>query len=407
MTRTRRQQKTKGRATLRADVVVVAPSLLEPATVRGGGIESVDLKMSSYLSQTSRVALLGPFYPRYTRTKQVNVNCWIDEVPFPAQHRYPPTSRLSEYMIVFFLAPLYALLLSLKISWMPMKKPAILVVHNGLPGLCASLVGVIRHCLIIFSEGNTYPWTNPYMREPEGSIPKRVMYRLKLASGIVISQLSKCVRAQSPSILEGLVRAGVNPAKVRVVPAGIDIPPLPSANAHQSEDGLFRVGFIGRLNDEKGAPLLAEIVRRAQAELPSVRFVIMGDGVHRSLFEKQSNVEQLGWLSGHEVSQAMAHVDTLVFFQREVGLGELESMAAGKAIIACDAGEMRSIISDQVNGILRNPDAESFIEGIKLLQSDPALRQQISGNARHTARNRYDWNVVGPEWIRLFASVTG
>ncbi len=389
-----------------ADVVVVGPSLLEPASERGGGMELIDLKISRYLSQSRRVALIGPFYPDYSRSRVINENCWIEEVLFPAQPRYPPTPRLLEYIIVLFLAPLYSILLSVRIVGLAKLNNVVLVVHNGLPGLCACLVGKILHRRLIFSEGNTYPWTNPYMIEPAWTFPKRVMRILKLLCGRVIGQLSDSVRAQSESIRNGMVRFGIEPTKVTVIPPGIDILPMPAPKVREIEDGIFRVGFVGRLTDEKGAPLLAEIVKLARTELPLVRFLVMGEGVYRKLLVQSPNVEQLGWLTKDELAQSMDRVDALVFFQREIGLGELEGMAAGKAIIACDAGEMRNVIQNRKNGLLCEPNAVAFLEAIRLLQRDRLLTSKISNGAIETARSRYDWTLVGPQWVSLVSSLS-
>lgn len=282
------------------------------------------------------------------------------------------------------------------------KKLKLVLVHNGLPGLLSTLLAKIIKIKIVCSEANTYPWISPYLSPTKRTLPQKFMYFLNLNTGKLICKLSDCIRTQSNSIRGGMINFGIDPAKIHVISGGVDVnmfKPISKMN-HQCNDAI-RVGFIGRLTDEKGVPLLLEVVHMAIKELPNVRFIIMGDGLYKQYFSNLPNVEHLGWVPRDELNLWLSKVQIALFFQKELGLAELEAMASGKAIVACDVGEVSQTIKHLENGILCTPDAGSYINAIKLLSKDFSLLKRLSRRARETAVEYFGWGVIGREWFSL------
>ena len=198
-----------------------------------------------------------------------------------------------------------------------------------------------------------------------------------------------------------MINFGIDPAKIHVISGGVDVNMFKPISKMNHQCNAMRVGFIGRLTDEKGVPLLLEVVHMAIQELPNVQFIIMGDGPYKQYFSNLPNVEHLGWVPKDELTRWLSKVQITLFFQKELGLAELEAMASGKAIVACNVGEVPQTITHLENGVLCTPDAQSYIDAIKLLCEDPSLLKRLSRRARENAVKYFSWDVIGREWFSL------
>jgi glycosyltransferase involved in cell wall biosynthesis len=382
------------------DVCIISPSLLEAGTKRGGGIEEIDYRVALQLSKYFNVVILSPFYKKYYKTIRINERFSVEQVYFPAVKNYPPRSMLEVHKTLF-LMHIYSCLIAMKMVTLRRKKLKLVIVHNGLPGFLSILLAKIMKIKIVCSEGNTYPWVSPYLTPTKRTLPQKIMYFLNLNTGKIICKLSDCIRTQSNSIRGGMINFGIDPAKIHVISGGVDVNMFKPISKMNHQCNVMRVGFIGRLTDEKGVPLLLEVVHMAIQELPNVQFIIMGDGSYKQYFSNLPNVEHLGWVAKDELNLWLSKVQIVLFFQKELGLAELEAMASGKAIVACDAGEVSQTIKHLENGMLCTPDARFYIDTIKLLCGDPSLLKRLSRRARENAVKYFSWDVIGCNWLSL------
>lgn len=383
-------------------VVIVSPGLLEIPSARGGGIEEIDYQIARRLSNSFKVVILAPFLGGYTRRMKLKESLTIEHIPFPALRVYPPASRRQLYFQTIVLAPIGSIATALDFLLIVVQaRSRIAIVHNGLQGLTAAFIARILGLAVIYSEGNTTPWTSPYVEPYNLRLSERIMSAIHLAIGKTIAMLSECIRVQSNSIREGMTHESVRSSKITVIPGGVDTSILmPQLGMHSEGKGI-RIGFIGRLTEEKGAHLLAQVINLATNELPLARFVILGEGPYAKSISKMPNVEFIGWVPRNELTQFLLRMDFVVFFQRELGLAELEAMAAGKIIIGCDAGEMRSYITDLHNGVLCPPIPLAYIRAMRQLLENPKLSDTISKNARDTAVRQFSWEAVGEKWVQI------
>lgn len=148
----------------------------------------------------------------------------------------------------------------------------------------------------------------------------------------------------------------------------------------------------GRLAHSKGQDVVirALALLGAQNIMPRVRFV----GAGQQLNAYQTLVAELGVEEQCEFAGAVSHEEmyrqmasaafTIVPSRSEAfGLVNVESMSVGTPVIASAVGGIPEIIRDGVDGFLIPPDdPEALAEKIKMLYSDPALREQMGKNAR-------------------------
>lgn len=387
------------------DVLVISPDLLEAGTNRGGGCEITDYNVALQLSNHFHLVILSPYYNKYLRAITVNESFSIEQIPFPAIKNYPPKCN-REILTNFLLTWIYSVLVALKVGLIIKKNNLkIIIVHNCQTALISVVLAKIANIKIIYSEGNITPWADPYVVFYKRKLLPRVWYSFNLNALRLICKWADCIRTQSESIKQGMIKEGISSAKIQVIPAGIDPHEFAAQNEKIDRNDLVYVGFIGRLTEIKGSPLLLEIIDSAEKDLPNVRFLIFGDGPYRDKFRGFANIEHIGMVPRDQLSSWLSKVQIVLFFQKELGRAELEAMAAGKGIIACNVGETPNFIKHQMNGLLCNPTKDSYIEAIRSLSKDPILLKKISLNAKNVAINDFCWENIGLKWLSMCSLV--
>ena len=79
-------------------------------------------------------------------------------------------------------------------------------------------------------------------------------------------------------------------------------------------------------------------------------------------------------------------------------LSLLEAMAAGCAVICSNVGGMTNIILDGYNGLMVNPDENSFYEGICELIDNNELREEIASNGKKTVEKAFSLDRWNKKW---------
>jgi glycosyltransferase involved in cell wall biosynthesis len=386
---------------MKKKLLIISPLLLEPATIRGGGIEEIDYQISLGLSSKFEVTIVGPYYQKFKKPYTIKKNLILDYVHFPAIKYYPPRSSKEKYQVFFLLTPLYTLLFVLKLSILLIQKePTHIIVHNGLPGLFGTILSRIMKKTVFFSEGNLAPWTSPYIYPIKKTFPQKFIHIHDIIIGKIIAHFSNKIRVQSSSIKKGMTLLGIPEKKITIIEGGVDTNQFnPIYNQRNNE--YFTVGFVGRLSEEKGGLLLIDIIKKAEIKIPNVKFKIFGDGHLRKYLQDYKNIEHIGYIPKNELNSYLSTVLVVMFFQNDLGLAELEALASGKIIMVSNLGEIPKIINHLKNGVLCEPSVNSYIENIKILQKQPDIMIDISKNARLTAINEFSWPVITQKWEHL------
>lgn len=379
-------------------ICIVFPGLLEVGTQRGGGREEQHYRIGIELSRSYNVIIISPFYRKFRKRYSVNDNLTIEEVYFPACNKYPPIAvigrRLAPLSLIF-----YSLLTSIKIVTLVKRGLKVLVVTDPLTGSFPAVLAKLFKVKVIFSEGNLWPWINPYIFHVNLSLSQKIMYSIKILFSILICHISDFIRVQSPLIKMGMIKHGIDSSKIIIIEGGIDVDKFNPTKIESRKD--LKIGFIGRLTNEKGAPLLLEACRRAEKEIPGAKFIICGDGPYKESFRELKNIEHIGWVDRNTLPRLLSNVNIILFFQKDLGIAELEALAQGKVIITTNLGEIPKIIQQNVNGIICPPDPEAYIKSIKLISSDIKLLKKISENARETAIKHFSWDAIGDKWRKF------
>jgi glycosyltransferase involved in cell wall biosynthesis len=184
-----------------------------------------------------------------------------------------------------------------------------------------------------------------------------------------------------------------NPKKVIIIPLGLDLEEMLKG---KQNEGMLRkelkvgveiplVGIIARLVPIKGHHYFLEAARIVATEIPSVKFLIIGDGPLRESLKTRAErlgLENYAIFLGfrRDLAKIYADLDLVVLSSLNEGLpvSIIEAMAARKAVVATNVGGVKDLIRPGVNGLLVPPKRPDLLaEAIISLLKDPSKRKKM------------------------------
>ncbi|MDT4965809.1 MAG: polysaccharide biosynthesis protein PslH [Acidobacteriota bacterium] len=205
-----------------------------------------------------------------------------------------------------------------------------------------------------------------------------------------------------------LMAAMTDPAKITVVPTGVDIKKYGVGSSDENpKDSL--VVFLGSMDWEPNIDgieyFCKDIWPQVQRAVPDARFRIVGrnptPGVRRLASE---SIEVTG-----TVASVVEHLReaAVVAVPLRIGGGTrlkiFEAMAAGKAVVSTTIGAEGLDVHDG-RDILLADDAKSFADSIISVLSNETRRRELERSAAELAA-QYDWSVVATRFEEMLASV--
>lgn len=182
-----------------------------------------------------------------------------------------------------------------------------------------------------------------------------------------------------------------------------------------TEQGPFRVGYVGRLVPAKGVDLLVEAL--AGLETPWA-LEIVGDGPARPGLERQ--VERLSaaervrfrsWLDGSLLPDFYSGLDALVLPSRstprwveQFGRVLIEAMACGVACVGAASGEIPNVLGEAGLTFPEN-DAAALRDRLELLAGKPDERARLSAAGRRRVLERFTMQHIASATVRLYREV--
>lgn len=205
-----------------------------------------------------------------------------------------------------------------------------------------------------------------------------------------------------------LTNLSIDPNKISVIPNGVDIDLFMMNKKERSENCLIFVGFLTK---RKGVNYLLEAV----SKIGNIRLIIVGDGPEKKSLKLlanalniSENVTFVGSIGHHELSNyySQASIFILPSFSEAFPQVVLQAMSCGLATIATNISGLPEVITAGYNGFLVEPaNVEQLREKIRILAHNPNLSKQIGKNARKIVEERYRWDIIAKQTIRVYKKV--
>ncbi len=199
--------------------------------------------------------------------------------------------------------------------------------------------------------------------------------------------------------------------------------PAPAARAALRQelglpDAALTVGYVGRLVEEKGVPLLLDALSMIQgvARLPAVHGVILGAGPEEAKLRTQvarlgleGRVTFVGTVPSESVAGYLKAIDVLCLpsltrrnWKEQFGRVLIEAMAAEAIIVGSSSGEIPEVIGD-AGLVFKEGHSTSLMDCLAQLAVHTELATELRAKGRARVRRLYTNDVVAGRWAELFA----
>lgn len=208
--------------------------------------------------------------------------------------------------------------------------------------------------------------------------------------------------------------------KIAVIPNGVDtwrFAPVPDADAIRRELGISPtapvVGTVAALRPEKNHELFLEVARRVVEQLPTARFILVGDGPRRGPLEERARelgiAEKVHFLgSRNDVPRLLSAMDVFALTSHNEAnpVSILEAMSATRPVVSTNVGSIFEAVREGKTGFLVPAgDPATFTERLVGLLVDPLLCQTMGAAGRQMVVERWSVDVMVQGYERLIETI--
>jgi glycosyltransferase involved in cell wall biosynthesis len=227
------------------------------------------------------------------------------------------------------------------------------------------------------------------------------------------------VIAISPEVKDHLIRDfAVQEKKIAVIYNGVDVEKFRMQSVESKPEAKKNIGLgpgpvigiVARLSDVKGHLYLIQAMKEILVKIPQAQLLIVGEGkMKEGLVDlsKRLGIERnIFFVSSVKDTQAVLSIMDLFVMpslQEGLGLGLMEAMAQGLAVVASDVGGIKSLVKDGDNGFLVRPkDSSGLAEKILDLLEDPQKRKLFGERAREFITRNFSREKTVLETERVY-----
>lgn len=244
----------------------------------------------------------------------------------------------------------------------------------------------------------------------------RSLWGYYLENFVEKSSLEKAdlIAVVSENVKSKIVKMGVPAEKVLVSPMAVD-PQLFEQGSERVEnlrqnlglEGKTVIGWTGSFRSFHGINYLIDAFARITRSHPDCRLLLVGDGQGRA--DAEAQVDSLGIrdkvvFTGRkpfrEIPQYVSAFDMAVVSASNVSgfhyspLKLREYLAAGKPVLAPNAGEVPHIFGNEVHlKLFEAGDVDSMVQGMEFYLDDPQTMQRIGERGQEFALSTSTWEL--------------
>ncbi len=217
-----------------------------------------------------------------------------------------------------------------------------------------------------------------------------------------------------------LVNLGVNTSNIEVVGCGVE--PLEYQNGNRAiirqklniADDEILIGFVGRQVPFKNIDMLIEAVQKAKLSNKKIKLLIAGayswytkeiEEIIKVINKTSPSIYLMTDISEEEKVNIFHAIDVFASASDSESFGIIfvEAWACKKPVIAANIGAIRSLVSDDVDGLLVAPkDVNMLRQAIVKLANDSELRERLGNNGYEKMIANYTWDVVTAKYRNVY-----
>ncbi len=229
------------------------------------------------------------------------------------------------------------------------------------------------------------------------------------------------VMTVSQPIADAVQTIGVDPARLSVIPNGIDLGEFTRTRLTHTakltvglDPSRPTLGVIGRLSVEKGVDRLLIPIAELRNRIPNLQVQIIGDGPQRVELQTigenlglESVIHFRGWQS--PLQKWYEALDAVVLPSRTEGMPNvvLEAMAMAVPVAATDVGGVRDLLDNGDCGTILAADPHAWSDDLFTLLTKTPRRHRIATAARQHIESQYTFARRIERELAIYADVLG
>lgn len=185
------------------------------------------------------------------------------------------------------------------------------------------------------------------------------------------------------------------------------------------KDGVYTIGYVGRLVPEKGVDLLFDAASQLIESGMNLRILICGNGYHESDLRSYANhlrigeyISWLGLIKNDDVPEILARTDVVVLpsrtlhgkWKEQFGHILIEAMAMGIPVIGSDSGAIPDVIG-RTDLIFHENNAEELAVILKRLAVDKQWAREVSQYLANRAVKEYSDEKISARLMSLWREI--
>ena len=185
----------------------------------------------------------------------------------------------------------------------------------------------------------------------------------------------------------------------------------------------FVIIYVGGMSEERGILELIKAVHKVSRTYPLVKLLLLGNFGTQDFEEKcieyvksndlDGNVEFFGFVPHKEISKYISTADVgavllkpIPKFYKNIPIKQFEYMVCGKPVIGSNLPPIENFIGKEKAGILVDPNnineiAEAIIYLIEYLDE----AKKMGENGRRAVEEKYNWNEMEKELIKIYSKI--
>ena len=216
---------------------------------------------------------------------------------------------------------------------------------------------------------------------------------------------------------EGMIRMGMNPSRIHLIPMGIDLDEWANPDGERFRKKYHLKGkkiilFAGTKGYNKGAIHLLQAVERIRRERDDLILVSMGLPTEEWRRQRgllpQAHLLDLGYVTEEEKRDAFDACDLFVMPSRydSFGIVYLEAWRRGKPVIGARVGASPEVIEEGKDGLLVDfGNVDQLASSILSLLNSPDLCREMGERGREKVFKKFNWGINLPLIEKLYAQI--
>jgi|YelNatPaOPRAMG01_1025707.scaffolds.fasta_scaffold03649_14 glycosyltransferase involved in cell wall biosynthesis len=394
---------------------VLILSQIFPPDMGGSATRAYNVAKGLVLNNVKVTVIAGfPHYPtgnvpKHLRKKALSIE-YMEGFKVIRTYIPPiPAKGLANRMILFasfIISSIFPIFLVRKVDVVFASNPQVLAIFPAL------IYKVHHKCPIVLNVDDLWP------EDPIdlGLIKSNILRKISRLIAKIAYSMADAITPISPGYVKVICeRYNVNPSKVNVIRAGVDLNKF-KAYAKANRENVFKVLYSGAFSiayDFDQVLLAAKLLESVK----DVEFILQGGGelapylkakVKELKLENVKIIDKI--LSRDEVAKLLSEADALILPLRDFGRPYLgissklyEYQAIGKPIICCANGQPAEYIKETKSGIVVKPgDYEAIAKAILYLKNNLNLAKELGDSGRCYVESNLSIEKIGKEIIAVF-----